>query len=135
MLYYGIIRRMRFYEVVCYGMRFQCHVMIFQCYAMRLQWYAMLFYSMVYVVKDMLGLTVIYICNCKEIIPVLINVTNTLINEIIFVHTHHVPNIIFWWNGYYCTSGCISRYFGLNCKKRCSGHCITKPQYQWSLSY
>lgn len=47
MVRYGMIRRMRIYEIVCYGMRFQCYGVRFQCYVLRIQCYVM-----VYVVKD-----------------------------------------------------------------------------------
>lgn len=29
-------------------------------------------------------------------------------------------------NTFYCTLGCLSGYFGLNCRERCSGQCINK---------
>lgn len=37
----GMIRGMKIYEVVCYGMRFQCYGMIFQCYGMSIQCFRM----------------------------------------------------------------------------------------------
>lgn len=40
-------------EIVCYYTRFQFHGMRFNCYAMRFQYYVL-----VYVVKDILELTV-----------------------------------------------------------------------------
>lgn len=45
---------MRIYEIVCYVMRFKCYGMSFKCYAMRLECYVMM-----YVVQDMLELTVL----------------------------------------------------------------------------
>lgn len=40
----------------------------------------------------------------------------------------HIYDFYFCKKAYYVTLGCISGYFGLNCRERCSGQCINNEQ-------